>query len=134
MLVNSLGKQNDIIEIHQAYLMVQPHHNGVHKSLERRSGVAQPKGHSRKPKRTLPSYKRRFVTVLLAHGYLKIATAKIKRAKVSSPLQGIQTVYDARQGISIFTSEAIHPSKINTQSQITIFLHHYHDIACPGAE
>ncbi len=70
VIVERRREDDDVVNMHQARLPLEPREDDIYCTLKRRRGVRKPEGHLLESKSTAMTCKCRLVAILLAVGYL----------------------------------------------------------------
>lgn len=107
MLLSSLAKHDQVIEVEQDFQEVHMPHRLLHKSLEGGWGSSYSLWHSFKLKEYKRTDERRFLLVFLSHGYLIVSTPQVENGEPPASSHRIQNIFNTGRCILIRDGSAV---------------------------
>ena len=111
---------DDVIQVNNNELTDKVSERIVHDTLERRRSIRKSEGHPNELVLSRLSIKGRLFDGVRSHTYLVVSREEIDLREDLSIPNGVQTILDSRQGVSILNGDVVKESIVNTHPPLTM--------------
>ena len=126
MLFPGGGKYDDIVEVEEAGLPVEPSQDSIHEAGEGGRSVAEAKRYLIKFKQLAAARTEgSLLFILLLYGDLPIPAFKVEGGEPASTMQSVEEVVDVGNGVGVLNCGCIELPKVDAEPETTVLLYHH---------
>ena len=126
MLFPGGGEYDDIVEVEEAGLPVEPRQDSTHEAGEGGRSIAEAKTYLIKFEQLVTTCTEgSLLFILLLYGDVPIPTFKVEGGEPASTMQSVEEVVDVGNGMAVLNCGCIELPKVDTELETTVLLFHY---------